>query len=544
MSFGKYKIRFVHVAASLMMGALLILVFSAYQPSNEKREKVLLESMLKSLSFMHYAPVEFDEKFSNSVFDQYLEVIDFNKRFFLHTDIQQLASHRTQIGNQIRNRELSFFNDVEDLIVKRIKDASSYYGEVLSEPFDFAVDEDIELDPEKSKWCATEKELKEEWRKGLKYQVMLRVHQDLEIQEVAREKQDTLGQTKSFEEIEKAAREQVQKTHADYFDRLLKLTRDDRFGMYLNAIGAVYDPHTNYFPPKLKDDFDIAMSGKLEGIGAVLTQRGGYIQVEEIMPGSPSWKQGELKAGDIILKVAQGEAEPVDVTSMRLDDAVKLIRGKKGTEARLTVKKTTTEEIVIINIVRDVVEMEQTYARSAVITAHGKKIGYIYLPKFYVDFNNPFTGRQIVSEVLKGMSLEAEKPSGTEKIGVFTDINDAINAAEIAFKEYIQLPLDTRTSIIDNIRKVCHEHNETMSKMAHEETGMGRVEDKIAKNILGINKTPGVEDVVPQAFSSEHGLTLVERAPYGIIGSITPSTNSTVTIISNAIGMIAAGNVV
>jgi acyl-CoA reductase-like NAD-dependent aldehyde dehydrogenase len=152
--------------------------------------------------------------------------------------------------------------------------------------------------------------------------------------------------------------------------------------------------------------------------------------------------------------------------------------------------------------------------------------------------------RQVVSEVLKDMNLESSKPLGTDRIGVFNDINDAINAAEVAFKEYILLPLDTRASIIDNIRKVSLEHNEIMSKMAHEETGLGRVEDKIAKNILGVKKTPGVEDVVPQAFTSEHGLTLVERAPYGIIGSITPSTNSTVTIISNAIGMISAGNTV
>lgn len=152
--------------------------------------------------------------------------------------------------------------------------------------------------------------------------------------------------------------------------------------------------------------------------------------------------------------------------------------------------------------------------------------------------------RQIVSEVLKGMNINAPKPSSGSKKGVFKDINDAINAAEEAFKTYIQLPLDTRVSIIENIRKVSLEHNEIMSKMAHEETGLGRFEDKIAKNILGIKKTPGVEDIVPQAFTSEHGLTLVEKAPYGVIGSITPSTNSTITIISNAIGMLAAGNAV
>jgi len=152
--------------------------------------------------------------------------------------------------------------------------------------------------------------------------------------------------------------------------------------------------------------------------------------------------------------------------------------------------------------------------------------------------------RQLVSEALKDLNVQPEVKSTSGNIGVFSNIEDAINAAETAFKEYIELPLDTRIKIIENIRKVCHEQNEIMSKMAHEETGYGRYEDKIAKNILGINKTPGVEDLKPEAFSDENGLTIVEKAPYGVIGSITPTTNSTISIISNAIGMISAGNTV
>ncbi len=152
--------------------------------------------------------------------------------------------------------------------------------------------------------------------------------------------------------------------------------------------------------------------------------------------------------------------------------------------------------------------------------------------------------RQLVSDALKDMNTKPEVPASTGNMGVFSDINDAILAAEIAFKEYIELPLDTRIKIIANIRKVSHEQNKTMSKMAHEETGYGRYEDKLAKNILGIDKTPGVEDLKPEAFSDEHGLTIVEKAPYGVIGSITPTTNSTISIISNAIGMLSAGNTV
>jgi propionaldehyde dehydrogenase len=154
--------------------------------------------------------------------------------------------------------------------------------------------------------------------------------------------------------------------------------------------------------------------------------------------------------------------------------------------------------------------------------------------------------RQLVSDVINEMNLTTTGSviTNTSKLGVFSDINVAVLAAVVAFKEFIALPLDTRSKIIENIRKVALQKNESMSEMAWRETGLGRTEDKIAKNILGILKTPGVEDIKPEAFSDEHGLTLVENAPYGVIGSITPTTNSTVTIISNAIGMLAAGNTV
>lgn len=379
-----------------------ILFFGARLADESRREKILLESMMKSLGMMHYNPAVMNDGFSEKVFDNYLDAQDNFRKFLIQPDIDLLAKHKTLIDEQISQGKLDFFEEVEKIIVPRIDEASEYYKEILKNPFDLSVNETIELDPEKSPWCKSREMLKDEWRKALKFQVMIRVHQELDIQETASKKQDTVVKVKTFAEIEMEAREQVRKTYEDYFDRFSKSTRADRFELYLNAISSVYDPHTNYFAPAKKDNFDISMSGKLEGIGAVLTQRGGYIQVEEIMPGSPSWKQGELKAGDLILKVAQGEAEPVDVTSMRLDDAVKLVRGKKGTEVRLTVKKKVTEEMVVIKIIRDVVEMEQTWARSAIIhTNEGKKVGYIYLPRFYADFNNPFTGRFCADDVKK-----------------------------------------------------------------------------------------------------------------------------------------------
>ncbi len=167
----------------------------------------------------------------------------------------------------------------------------------------------------------------------------------------------------------------------------------------MNALTALYDPHTEYFPPKEKENFDIQMSGTLEGIGATLREQDGYIKVESLVPGGPAWKGKELGAEDVILKVAQGEAEPVDITDMRLDDAVRLIRGRKGTEARLTVKK-PDGRIVKISIIRDLVQIEAQFAKS-VILANDKgdvSIGYINLPTFYADFNRP-DGRKCAEDV-------------------------------------------------------------------------------------------------------------------------------------------------
>jgi len=152
--------------------------------------------------------------------------------------------------------------------------------------------------------------------------------------------------------------------------------------------------------------------------------------------------------------------------------------------------------------------------------------------------------RQLVQEVVKSMNLSPEKDGSDKSLGVFSSIDNAATAAEIAFKELNKLTLETRKNIIANIRKTSLANKEILAKMAHEETGIGRWEDKVVKNELGIFKTPGVEDISPESFSDDNGLTLVEHAPYGVIGSITPSTNPTVTIISNSIGMIAAGNAV
>ncbi|MCF8298082.1 MAG: carboxy terminal-processing peptidase, partial [Saprospiraceae bacterium] len=360
-----------------------------------------------------------NDEFSEKVFNLYLDRTDHNKNFFLKEDIEALKKYTHLIDNEVKDKSFEFFNLSLEIINQRILESKDYYKEILAKPFDFTKNESIELEGDKKDWAKNKDEIKENWRKALKYQTLIRLVDMMQVQEKALEKSDTV-ETKTFEQMEIEARAKILERQNDWFRRMEQFERKDRISLFFNCITNLYDPHTGYFPPKDKEDFDIAMSGKLEGIGATLQEQDGYVKVVAIVTGSASWKQGELKAGDLILKVAQGDDEAVDIVDMRLDEAVKLIRGKKGTKVRLTVKKidgTITE----ISIIRDVVIIEETYAKSAVIKDKDEKksIGYIYLPRFYVDFND-VNGRRCSDDIEK----ELEKLEGENIEGLIFDLRN------------------------------------------------------------------------------------------------------------------------
>jgi carboxyl-terminal processing protease len=392
--------------------ALLILCMGFCQANYTEgsgKYTLISKAINETIRTMHYSPKELDDKFSESVFDEYIKRLDYFKRFLLKSDLDMLEKYKDKIDNEISESSLEFFEATNDLIVKRIKEAEAYYTEILAKPFDFKVDEEYIIDPKDYDFAKTAKELKEYWRKTLKYEVLARLTGDLEMQEKAIENKDTILKIKPFDSLEKNAREKLVERYKSYFHRLEQNTEDDRFADYMNSIAMVNDPHTNYFPPKDKEDFDISISGSLEGIGAILTQKDEFVKVESVVPGGPAYKQGELKPGDLILKVAQGTAEPVDVVDMRLDDAVRLIRGKKGSEVRLTVRK-PDGKVTLVKITRDVVYREDAFAKSSVIESQSGigKIGYIRLPSFYMDFNN-YNGRRSsvdMKEELKKLNKE------------------------------------------------------------------------------------------------------------------------------------------
>ncbi|MDO9188053.1 MAG: carboxy terminal-processing peptidase [Bacteroidia bacterium] len=388
--------------------AAIALVSYTYTIQNDK-EVAIDQIVMQSLNASHYSPKEVDDSFSEKVFKLYIQRLDYNKKFLVKDDVTELKKFEHSIDEDINTGRFTFFDRSVELINLRIDESQAYYKEILEKPFDFSTNETLELDAEKINFSKNKDALKEEWRKYLKYQTLSRISEMMDSQEKAKEKSDTV-KIKSKEELEIAARKKVLKSNDDWFKRLKKLDRNDRLTAYFNSVTGIYDPHTEFFPPKEKANFDIGMSGQLEGIGAQLQEKDGTVKVSSIVPGSASYRQGQLKAGDIILKVAQGEAEPVDITDMRLDDAVQLIRGKKGTEVRLTVRK-PDNSIVVIPITRDIVIIEETYAQSAILKGK-KNIGYIKLPTFYADFNGN-NGRSCAKDIKKELlKLNEEKVDG------------------------------------------------------------------------------------------------------------------------------------
>jgi carboxyl-terminal processing protease len=374
------------------------------------KDKVLLDVLVRSIENSHFEPKPLNDQFSEDVYNLYLKRLDYNKRFLLQSDVDKLSEFKTKIDDQIKAGNYTFFDLTNEILKERVGEIKEFYQEILDKPFDFSINETIDLDEENRVFQKNKKDLKAFWHKSLKYEALTRIHDQERKQEKASEDNDTLT-ILSFDEMEAKARKNMLKSNDRFFDRMEKWTRDDLKEIYLNSITAVYGPHTGYFPPKDKANFDISMSGQLEGIGAQLQERDGFIRVSSIVPGSPSYLQGELEEGDLILKVAQENGAPVDITDTRIDEAVKLIRGKKGTKVILTIKK-LNGLIKDITIVRDVVVLEETYAKSAVIENDGVRVGYIKLPKFYADFNKS-GGRSAADDVEKEIAkLKTEKVDG------------------------------------------------------------------------------------------------------------------------------------
>lgn len=414
--------------------ALTLLVFC----SNKKftAGDSLLVRVTGILSEKHYAPVKINDDFSKKLYDNVLEKLDDDKHFFTQEDIKKLQKYEYSLDDQIKAGRYDFFDSAWNILMNRLVILEEHFNKTLDKPFNYENSGTYTVRENTEKYQPNVKSLKDDWTLWLQYQAVDRLYRKQEAARIAKDSNQTAN--KPFDTLELKARQETRKFCSDWFKRWRKMDKRDKISFYVNAITELYDPHTNYYPPEDKANFDISMTGKLEGIGATLTERDGYIKVERIVPGSASYRQGELKAGDLIIKVAQGAAEPVDVVDMKLDDAIQLIRGKKGTEVRLTVKK-PDGSIKIIPIIREVVVIEESYARSAIIDFEGKKIGIIQLPSFYADFSEKGRGRHSSQDVY--MELLRLQDAGAQ--GIMLDLRnngggslaDAIDMGGLFIKE-------------------------------------------------------------------------------------------------------------
>lgn len=404
------------IALLLVLFALLpTLGWSASDDDFDTNRARLLGHMIQQqLSQNHYSQKPTDDNLSHAAFDLYLKQLDFQKRFLLLQDVAYLKAFQDQIDDSIRRGRLDLPKIGRNLLNARIEQVQGMLDKLLEEPIDPTIEETIETDPDKLEFVGSVKDLRERWRKSLKFQVLSR-YINLREDEIGTDDSGNLKPVdeKTEQELMVQAREKVAKSTKSMLNRMLEETPQDHYDRYMNAIARAFDPHTNYLPPTSKEDFDIQMSGSLEGIGATLREEDGYIKVVKIIPGSAAYRQGKLAADDLILKVAEGADEPVDITDTRIRDAVALIRGKKGTEVRLTVKKPDGRRLVI-PIVRDVVEIQETFVKgtTTVDEQTGNRYGYIKIPSFYRDYSGK-TNRNCTDDMREELTkLKEENISG------------------------------------------------------------------------------------------------------------------------------------
>ncbi|OCB75198.1 carboxy terminal-processing peptidase [Flavobacterium crassostreae] len=418
-----YKILLTIVLLSVTLFAFKIK--SGNEPDPD-RDKLLLELLTFVVEKGHYSPAEINDDFSKGIYKDYIQALDPSKRFFLQSDIDEFAKFETQLDNQLLQKDLSFFNLTYTRLMKRMQESKNIYSQVLKAPFNYKEEESFNTDYEKALYAKNSTELKERWRKQIKLSTLSSLTDRLKAKnEDAKKNPDPAAKKvvnedafKTYAELEKETRDNAKKSLDEYFGFMNDLDRQDWFSVYINSITARFDPHTNYFAPEEKERFDVSISGKLEGIGARLQKKNDYTEISELISGGPAWRGKELEAGDIVMKVAQGADKSVDIVGMRLDDVVKKIKGPKGSEVRLTVKK-VDGTIKIISIIRDIVEIEETYAKSSVVMKNGLKYGVIYLPKFYIDFENK-DGR----DAGKDIALEVERFKEAAVDGIVLDVRD------------------------------------------------------------------------------------------------------------------------
>ena len=399
---------FVWILSFILLSGLVFGI--TIKKENPNKDKLLLEIITYVLDRGHFDPKDINDLFSENVYMSYLENIDGQHRFFLKSDIRAFNAYRYRIDDEIKNTQVEFFNLSFGKLMERMSQVEGFYKSLLETPFDFSIKDEINLDFKKASYAINLTELRSIWRKRLKLNALERFTSK-KNEEVQKLEKDVNYVMKTDSELEEKARDIILENMDAFFERYNDLNRKDWFSIYINSIVLQFDPHTSYLAPSDKDRFDASMSGEFEGIGARLQKRNQEVKIVEVISGGPVWRDELLEIGDIILKVAQPNKEAVDISGMRLDDSIKLIKGPKGTQVILTIKR-VDGAIEDVKVTRDVVVLEETYARSSLIKDDKESFGLIELPKFYINFQD-YNQRNAATDVKKELEqLKQENVKG------------------------------------------------------------------------------------------------------------------------------------
>jgi carboxyl-terminal processing protease len=379
--------------------------FSSDEPN---KDKLLVDLVSYVLDKLHYDPKVINDDFSIKVYEDFIDAVDSQKRFLLKSDIELFSQYRLLIDDQINSSDITFFNLVHETLKTRIDEVEYFYEEILEVPFNFQVNEEINLDYDNLEYAENSNELKKIWRKRLKLSALDGYASKKEINDQEKENDKLLSDS----EIEIESRSSISDNLKDFFQFNSELERSDWFSIYLNTIVTQFDPHTSYLAPEAKEVFDQNISGKFQGIGARLFKRNQQVEISEVIIGGPVWRDNLLNVGDIIIAVAQSiDEEPTEISLMKLSDATDLIKGEKDTNVYLTVKR-VDGGIEQVEIKRDIVELAETYAKSSIIKDDISTYGLINLPRFYVDFDD-YGERNAASDIKKEIiSLKSKGING------------------------------------------------------------------------------------------------------------------------------------
>ena len=404
--------RLIGILASGIISVIIFFELSANKFDDPNKDKLLVELVSVVLDRLHYDPKIIDDDFSKSVYDDYIKAIDPQKRFLLQSDIENFDQYKLLIDDQIKSSSIDFFNLTYETLMLRVDEVESFYIDILDNPFDFNIDEDLNTDFEQLDYAVGLNDKISIWRKRLKLSTLDGFATKKIVQEEKGSIDDSENELKSDVELEIESRNAILENLKDFFNFNDDLERKDWFSIYLNSIVNQFDPHTVYLAPQAKDVFDQNISGRFQGIGARLLKKNQQVEIAEIIIGGPVWRDKLLNVGDLILGVSQNpDEEPVDISIMKLSDAVDLIKGEKGTKVYLMVKR-VDGGIEQVEITRDIVELEETYAKSSLIYQESKKFGFITLPSFYIDFND-YGQRNAASDIKKEiLKLKNENVNG------------------------------------------------------------------------------------------------------------------------------------